>query len=126
MTGRRVTERKWQKEDMKTLTHVPRMFGNAPSSATAPFQGLLFFQDPRATSTHDNKFNGGSTMNLTGGIYFPSEQVEWTGNNSSGTPTCTKIVAKTIVFTGNSNMDDSGCAAAGVNPIQIQGVALVD
>lgn len=109
-----------------TINGGATMTLNAPSSATAPFQGLLFFQDPRATSTHDNKFNGGSTMNLTGGIYFPSEQVEWTGNNSSGTPTCTKIVAKTIVFTGNSNMDDSGCAAAGVNPIQIQGVALVD
>lgn len=99
---------------------------NAPSSATAQFQGLLFFQDPRATSTQPNKFNGGSTMNLTGGIYFPSEQVEWTGNNSSGTPTCTKIVASTVTFIGNSSMDDSGCAAAGVDPIQIQGVALVD
>ncbi len=99
---------------------------NAPSDAGAQYEGLLFVQDRRATSTQPNKFNGGSTMNLTGGIYFPSEQIEWTGNNSTGTPTCTKIVAKTVVFIGNSNMDDSGCAAAGVNPIQIQGIALVD
>ncbi len=99
---------------------------NAPSSPTAQFPGLLFFQDPRATSSQANKFDGGATMNLTGGIYFPSEQVEWTGNNSSGTPTCTEIVAKTVVFIGNSNMDNSGCAAAGVNPIQVTGVALVE
>jgi hypothetical protein len=98
----------------------------APSSTTAAFPGLLFFQDPRATSTQPNKFDGGSTMNLTGGVYMPSEQVEWTGNNSSGTPTCTQVVAKTVTFIGNSSMDNSGCAAAGVNPIQIQGVALVD
>jgi hypothetical protein len=99
---------------------------NAPSTAAVAYDGLLFFQDPRASAAQPNKFNGGATMNLTGGLYFPSEQVEWAGNNSSGTPTCTKIVAKTVVFTGNSYMDDSGCAAAGVNPIQITGVALVD
>jgi len=99
---------------------------NAPSDPGADFPGLLFFQDPRATATQPSKFDGGATMNLTGGIYFPAQQIEWTGNNSSGTPTCTKIVAKIVVFTGNSNTDNSGCAAAGVNPIQIQGIALVE
>lgn len=99
---------------------------NAPSDPSAEYTGLLFFQDPRATTSQTNKFNGGATMNLTGGIYFPAGHVDWSGNNSSGTPTCTQIVAKTVTFIGNSYMDNSGCPDAGVNAVQILGVALVE
>jgi Flp pilus assembly protein TadG len=97
---------------------------NAPSDPAGAFRGLLFFQDPAANSIQASRFSGGAPMNLTGGIYFPAGNVEWTGINSGATPACTQIVAKRVAFTGNSSLNDRGCAAAGVNPIRMLGIAL--
>jgi hypothetical protein len=56
-------------------------------------------------------------MILKGAIYFPSQEVEWNGNN--GSTDCIEIVAREVTFTGNSRLDVSGCAAAGTAPIQL-------
>lgn len=83
----------------------------APSSGT--YRGVAFFQD-RDAPTADvsaNKFNGGSTMNIQGAIYIPKQEVQYTGGNESA-PGCTKIVANTIEFTGNSNVG-SDCTGYG-------------
>lgn len=83
----------------------------APTSGT--YRGLAFFQD-RAAPTEDvsaNTFNGGSNLNIQGAIYIPKQEVQLNGGNESG-PGCTRIVANTIEFTGNSNIS-SDCTGYG-------------
>jgi hypothetical protein len=91
----------------------------APSGAGETYRGLVFIQDPRASSASNqvDRFNGGANMILKGAIYFPSQEVEWSGNNAN--TDCIEIVAREVTFTGNSRLDVSGCAAAGTAPIQL-------
>ena len=50
---------------------------SAPTSgATA---GIAFFGDRNAPSTNSNSFSGGATQNITGAIYFPSQEVTYSG-----------------------------------------------
>jgi Putative Flp pilus-assembly TadE/G-like len=79
-------------------------------TANGPIGGLAFFQDRNApvtpalpTPTTQNTFNGGTTMNINGGIYFPNQLVTYTGGATSGGAECTQLVSYTIKITGNTN-----------------------
>jgi hypothetical protein len=65
-------------------------------------------------------------MSLTGAVYMPNQQVQWSGNNSPSAPTCTQIIARQVVFIGNATIRNSGCPAAGVQPLNITGVRIVE
>ena len=99
----------------------------APADPNNPFRGVLFYQDRRAPSNTGavNKFNGGATMKLEGSIYIPQQAVEFQGNNSA-TKTCTQIIARTVAFTGNAYIDNTGCQAAGVQPVTVTQARLVE
>ncbi len=94
----------------------------APSDPTHPFVGVLIYQDRRATSTQANKLNGGSNMTLTGAIYAPAQPAEWSGNNGSATASCTRLIARSITFIGNSFFNNAGCAEMGVKPIEVTSI----
>jgi hypothetical protein len=98
----------------------------APSGPMAEYRGLLFYQDRRAplAGTNSNKFNGGANMNLHGAVYVPQQGVQFSGNNSS--TTCTQIVARTVTFIGNSTISNTGCQAAGVEPVTVTQARLVE
>ena len=85
----------------------------APASgATAGTPGVAIWVDknaPMATS----KFNGGSTENITGSIYTPSQQMEFAGGASTTTG-CTQLVGLTVTFTGNANFGNS-CTGTGIS-----------
>ncbi|MCW5772645.1 MAG: hypothetical protein KIT16_13465 [Rhodospirillaceae bacterium] len=98
----------------------------APTDANAPFKGVLFYQDPSASSSGVNKFNGGSEMLLTGAVYFPSQQIQFNGDNDSASNNCTQIIGRTVEFTGNSRIYNNGCAQAGIEPIKVKGIRLVE
>jgi hypothetical protein len=98
----------------------------APTAANDPFKGLLFYQDPHASTSGLNKLNGGSSMTLTGGVYFPKQQIQFNGDNDSAANTCTQIIARTVEFTGNSKIYNNGCAQAGIEPIKVKGIRLVE
>lgn len=71
------------------------------------YMGIAFFQDraaPVINSGSPNKFNGGSTMQITGAIYIPRQMLTYRGGNST-TGTCTRIVAYMISFTGTSGLN---------------------
>lgn len=102
---------------------------SAPTTGT--YKGILFYQSRNAAASgtgncgnKTNCLNGGSTMNLTGVIYIPNQKLTYIGGASSGGSTCTQIVANTVLFNGNtnSNINNSGCAAAGVTNIEVPGV----
>jgi Flp pilus assembly protein TadG len=119
---------------------ISNINGNANVALTAPgpeghiagtyygeYPGLLFVQDPGALSTQVNRMNGGASMQMSGALYFPSTEVNYTGGSdlSAG---CIKIVARKITFSGNSylNADSANCAAQGVAEIQQTRVRVVE
>lgn len=88
----------------------------ARGGAGVPFPGIVFYQDRRAPSG-TNTINGNSTMNITGALYFPAQEVEWAGNNSTAGAGCVQIVALAVTFTGNAALGNDTCAAIGAAPI---------
>jgi len=80
---------------------------NIVATTEGEYKGLAFFQDrnaPVINSGSPNKLNGGSTMNITGALYFPKQRLSFSGGNDS-TGTCTRIVAYMIDFTGTSGLN---------------------
>ncbi len=98
----------------------------APTSG--PLGGLAFFQDRNAPFSSNsncgngnaqNKINGGSDQLITGAIYFPNQSLCFNGNSStSGAGQCTQIIARTLDFTGNSDVRLS-CAGTGIEPLSV-------
>lgn len=72
------------------------------AQTSGPYLGLLFFQDRSITSSVNAQFVGGSTMQLTGSLYFPTT-VLYYSNGSSSTTYSTGLVAKQISFSGGSS-----------------------
>jgi hypothetical protein len=103
---------------------------NAPkiSGFNAAFDGVLLYIDrnaPEASVT----INGGASSVLTGGLYFPSQDLTFSGNASVGNAAlsaCIEIVAYSVTFTGNSAADLSSCGADGTNVALPQSVHMVE
>lgn len=74
-----------------------------------PYAGVLIFSDP-ATQTAGAKttINGGLVSVLDGLLYFPNQELQFTGNALT-VDGCTMLVAEEIKFAGSSEMDISGC-----------------
>ncbi len=98
---------------------------NAPSDPSAYYKGVLFYQDQQA-SANTAKFNGGASMILNGAIYFKRALIQYNGDHSATAKSCTQIVGDTIEFTGNSKIINNGCKDAGIEPINVKGVRLVE
>lgn len=92
-----------------------KMNGNATfsiDSSGAPTQSIP--TSPTATTGVTMAGLGTNTVNLqgnsgfggAGALYFPNAEVDYTGNNATGGQ-CIQIVAKTVAFKGNSNIQDN-------------------
>lgn len=81
----------------------------APSTGT--WAGIAFMQD-RDDPSGTSQFNGGSTMNIQGVIYAPTQHLQFNGGNSLGGG-CTRIVSDTMTFSGNAVMGND-CSALGL------------
>jgi hypothetical protein len=95
------------------------------AQTTGTYRGIAVFQDRRATDTNGNnspnKFNGGGSQVVEGALYFPSQEISYSGNGTA-TAVCTRFVTRRIVFTGNSATTNnfekgSNCAGSGLDPI---------
>lgn len=74
---------------------------SAPTAA-GEYKGIAVMQDRRATNSNQaNKFNGGGDQIISGAIYFPSQEV-WYSGNGTDKAVCTRFVARRVTFTGNS------------------------
>jgi Flp pilus assembly protein TadG len=85
----------------------------APTSGT--WKGISVYQDRRAADCNGcNKLNGGSSSLFTGALYFPKQEL-WYNGGGGVNATCTMIVARRIVFTGNSKFKGlSQCVTEGL------------
>ena len=93
---------------------------NLSAITTGPFSGILFYQDQRAPSMQGNNliestFNGSAAINLLGAMYFPKQEVVFSGG-VSGSAGCLQIVAKKVTFSGTSFIQNSDavCQSIGV------------
>lgn len=106
---------------------------NAQLSAptTGPYAGILFYQDRNAPSFQgstliDDSILGGSETDFTGVIYFPKQEVLFTGGSAvGGTNSCLHIIARKVTITGNAALG-SECEGTGVEPISRMVVKLIE
>jgi Flp pilus assembly protein TadG len=99
----------------------------APANpADSAFRGVLFYRSAAATSNSTSnppvKINGGGTLSLAGGMYFPRTHVRVNGN--SGSVVCSVLVAASIEFTGNANV--TGCATMGTPVPRTRAVVMAE
>ncbi|HEY2483054.1 MAG TPA: pilus assembly protein TadG-related protein [Caulobacteraceae bacterium] len=93
---------------------------SAPTNGT--WAGMLFYQDPNdPTSNKDKSSLTGGGNTLEGALYFPTQQLTFTGGAASAP--CTQIVAWTVTFTGGGTVGYS-CVGAGVAVIGDAGAKL--
>lgn len=97
-----------------------KMNGSAHVDLTAPasgvYSGILFFGD-RNTVGGSNKFLGDASSQMTGAIYYASQEVDYQGN-FSGQNGCTQVVARIIQWTGNATVGVD-CSAFGMTAIPL-------
>jgi Flp pilus assembly protein TadG len=107
---------------------------NAPATNTfnSAFNGVLFYMDKNAPITNGNgnapvSLNGDGNVQLTGGMYFPSVNVNYSGNvaSANSAAACTELVGASVQFTGNSTLNINGCTADGTKVAQTESVHLV-
>ena len=95
---------------------------------TAPWDGqnpgVLFYQDRDSPTNIQHSFTGGANMNVEGILYFPNQDLQFAGGTAID-PVTTLIVADTIEFTGNTEVDDFDGSAIAANPLLIT-VTLVE
>src|SRR6266851_3510528 len=101
---------------------------NAPTDAyvqanpgTKVLEGIAIFDDRNSPTTSSNAFSGNATASVNGVIYMPTQSVTFNGNAVGQIPTCSQIIALTLVFHGNSAFQNS-CATY-QNPQTGTGVA---
>jgi len=88
---------------------------SAPTSGT--YSGILFFGDRGSSGGNTNSINGNDDSSITGFLYFATQSVSYLGN-FSGTSGCTRLVADTLTWSGNSTIDDTGdCSALGLTKV---------
>jgi hypothetical protein len=95
--------------------------GNATIQLSAPtsgdYKGMLFMGSRTSTLGGMSSFNGNASSYLTGVLYFPRQDISYSGN-FSGNNGCTQIVANTISWTGNTRFSVD-CSAEGLEPVQV-------
>lgn len=97
--------------------------GNARIIVSAPttgdYAGMLFMGSPDNASI-SNTFNGTADSKFTGALYFPSQPVDYLGN-FSGANGCTRVVAKTVSWSGSTTVKVD-CSAEGMDDVTVGGV----
>ena len=57
------------------------------------------------------QINGGANTKLTGGLFFPSVEVDYQGGATVGVTSCTELVGDYVQITGSAQFSLSGCPA---------------
>jgi len=110
-----------------TYAFGPFYFGNGckatlSAPTTDPLKGILMFQDPAAPANVVNTFacSSDSGPELTGTLYFPTQQITFDGSNS-GTQIIGAVVAKNVFVSGKVDVINDTS-----NNTSIQRFALVE
>lgn len=102
----------------------------APSGTGSAFDGILFYQDRNAPSYRGNQLNsnsllGGANLNLRGAVYFPSQELVFSGGSSSSVD-CVQLIGYKVSFTGNGALRNSCSSNTDVTPISRINIDVVE
>ena len=108
------------------LTAVTSPSGPLSAAALALLKGVVLYDGETTTKNGSVNVSGSSTSYFDGTVYAPNAAVNYGGNSTSSSPSpgCYQVIAKQVNFTGNTTLDNSGCATGVVKP-NIQTVRLV-
>jgi hypothetical protein len=89
----------------------------------------LFYTSSIAQPTNGNgnapvSILGNGNIQLTGGMYFPTVNVNFSGDVTSASA-CTELIAYQVDFTGNSTLNVAGCGSIGTPVALVRSVQLV-
>ncbi len=103
-------------------TYAPiSLTGNLPINLSATtsgsLAGMLFFQDRNAPSGTQS-ITGNANENLTGALYFPRSQLNYTGNSSAAIQNIA-IVADTVSLTGNASLQSNPNQAGAAQQVKV-------
>lgn len=103
---------------------------HAPTGTGTGFDGVLFYQDRNAPSHQGNQLNsntllGGASLSLTGALYFPNQEIVFSGGSSSQA-SCIQIVGLKVTFSGNGSLLNSCAADADVAHISRISIDVVE
>ena len=94
---------------------------SAPTSG--PYKTLLFYRDRRASNI-EIKVNGGADAKLKGALYFPTSDIEFTGNAGLSV-TCLQLIGQKLKFRGTAEINNSCPSSANMPGFQATYVRLV-
>ena len=94
----------------------------APTSGST--QGIVMYGDRNMPAGTAFSLTGGSTQTFSGALYLPKAALGYSGGDGS-TTSCTKIIANTVTFTGNSKVQVN-CAGLGTAAIGTLTAQLVE
>jgi len=99
------------------ISNGARVTLSAPTSGAT--QGMVFFGDRRASPNNtQSSFGGGGTLNVTGAMYLPTQNVQFSNGAVVNNADCTQLIAGRITFAGGATFQNNNCKAAGVTGIQ--------
>ena len=107
-----------------STTTISAPTASSTAGPYTPYPGLAIWQ-PAANSSAA-QIAGGSGQSIKGAIYTPTAYVSYSGSTALGGAGCTEIIAYQIAFSGNSQVDNTGCGSAGVAGFGYQAPSLVD
>ena len=96
-----------------TSAAIPGTCGVFGGVNSCNYAKLLLMQSASAAnSTNANTINGNSTSSFDGTIYFPKQEVKFSGSSGAQTK-CAMVVARRVNFEGNANIQNNttGCVA---------------
>lgn len=93
---------------------------NLTAPTTGSFAGILFYQDRSVGSGPPSTFSGGTSTVLTGTLYFPTTNLNYSGG-SVGTA-YTIIVANSISFSGGTTLNNDYSSLPGGSPVKGSGI----
>jgi Flp pilus assembly protein TadG len=97
---------------------------NMTPPTTGTYANLVIYKDRRTAYCNNcNKINGNSSSTITGGIYAPTQEVQFSGDGGMSS-NCVQIVSWEVTFTGNSTISNS-CGTTGPHPFDGSMVRLV-
>lgn len=93
--------------------------GNATLNLSAPTTGdtagILFFGDRNGSGS--STLNGTAASSMTGAVYMPRQAVSYLGNYS-GSGGCVRIVARTVEWSGSTQLS-ADCTAHGIPAVPV-------
>jgi hypothetical protein len=87
------------------------------------YAGILFFHDRNSPNNISHSITGGSTMNLEGILYFPNQNLKFSGG-SAVDASASMLIARTVDFVGITNIGGFEGTVVEKNPALVKAVLI--